>query len=90
MTSPSDMADRTCPRCGGIVWTGSAFAVHVWAEGEELLYDVVFAKNTHTKGVLMHMSADRQCKGEISGYLGKLLRKLALSIECDTSELERL
>jgi len=68
----------------------SAFAVHVWAEGEELLYDVVFAKNTHENGVLMHMSADRQCKGEISGYIGKLLIKLGLSTDCDTSELDRL
>jgi hypothetical protein len=72
------------------VGLGSAFAVHVWAEGEELLYDVVFVKNTHENGALMHMSADRQCNGEVSGYIGKLLRKLGLSNDCDTSELDRL
>jgi hypothetical protein len=66
----------------------SVFAVHIWAEGSQLLYDVVLTKNSHEKGVLMHMSADRECKGEISGYLGKLLRKLELPEDCDTSEVD--
>lgn len=88
--SPSDPVERICPRCGGHVNWESAFAVHVWAEGEELIYDVVFVKNTHENGMLMHMSADRQCKGEISGYIGKLLKKLGLGNDCDTSELDRL
>jgi hypothetical protein len=83
-------ANRVCPRCGGRVDGRSAFAVHVWAEDDRLLYDVVFSKNTSVSGFMMHMSADRQCKGEISGYIGKLLRNLGLSIDCDTSELERL
>jgi len=88
MMSPSDQATRMCPRCGGVVTAKSAFAIHVWAEGKQLLYDVVFTKNNHEKGVLMHMSADRECKGEISGYMGKLLRRLELSDGTDTSELE--
>ena len=77
-----------CPRCGGVVSAKSAFAVHVWAEGGQLLYDVVSTKNNHGRGVLMHMSADRECKSEISGYIGKLLRKLELPLDCDTSSLD--
>jgi len=88
--SPSEQADRTCPRCGRRVTDDSAFAVHVWADGEELLYDVVFTKNTHVKGLLMHMSADRKCDGEISGYIGKMLKKLGLSLDVDASHLDNL
>lgn len=90
MTSHSEPVDRTCPRCGYPVGNDSVFSVHVWADGGELLYDVVFTKNTHEKGMLMHMSADRQCRGEISAYLGKILKKLGLSSDCDTSKLDRL
>lgn len=77
-----------CPRCGGVVTAKSAFAVHIWEEGGQLLYDVVSTKNNHFGGVLMHMSADRECKGEISGYLGKLLRSIGLPLDCDTSALD--
>jgi hypothetical protein len=87
---PSEPGDRTCPRCGRRVTVESAIAVHVWADGEELLYDVVFTKNTHVKGLLMHMSADRKCDGEISGYIGKMLKKLGLSLDVDTSVLDSL
>lgn len=77
-----------CPRCDGVVTAKSAFAVHIWADGGQLLYDVVSTKNNHEKGVLMHMSADRECKVVVSGYLGKLLRKLELPMDCDTSALD--
>ena len=90
MTSPSSQAVRVCPRCGGIVGPKSALAIHLWAHGGQLLYDVVFVKNTHENGVLMHTSADRECKGEISGYIGKLLRKLELPDSCDTSHVNSL
>jgi hypothetical protein len=77
-------------RCGRIVGSASAFAVSLWAEGERLLYDVVFVKNAPENGMLMHMAADRECKTEISAYVGKLLRNLGLPETCDTSFLERL
>lgn len=80
---------RKCARCGRDIRAEStAFAVHLWAADERLLYDVVFAKNPPENGMLMHMSADRQCKGEISGYVGKLLRELGLPDTCDTSVIE--
>jgi len=87
-TSHSEYAKRMCPRCGCVVTAKSAFAVHVWADGGQLLYDVVSTKNSHERGVLMHMSADRECKAEVSGYLGKLLRSLGLPMDCDTSPLD--
>jgi hypothetical protein len=81
---------KRCQRCGRIIGGGSAFAILLWAEGESLLYDVVFAQNTPKNSTLMHMSADRECRGEISGYVGKLLRNLGLPETCDTSSLDTL
>ena len=88
--SHSELEPRRCPRCSKLITSKSTFAVALWAEDEKLLYDVVFAKNTPKNGVLMHMNADRECGSEISGYVGKLLRRLELPADCDTSFLDRL
>jgi hypothetical protein len=90
MTSHSSEVIRTCPRCGNVVGSKSALAIHFWAQDGKLLHDVVFVKNARDNGVLMHMSADRECRGEISGYMGKLLIKLELSVDCDTSFVDLL
>lgn len=87
MTSPSE---KICQRCGRKIGSNSAFCVLLWVAGERLLYDVVFAINAPKNGTLMHMSADRECRGEISGYVGKLLRNLSLPDTYDTSFLETL
>lgn len=73
-----------------MITSKSKFAIHLWADGGRLIYDVVLTKNTPENGVLMHMNADRQCGSEISGYVGKLLRRLELPDGCDTSFLDRL
>jgi hypothetical protein len=88
--SHSDLEPRRCPRCSKLITSKSVLAISLWAEDGKLLYDVVFAKNTPKNGVLMHMNSDRQCGSEISGYVGKLLRRLELPLDCDTSFLDRL
>jgi hypothetical protein len=90
MMSHSDLEPRRCPRCSKLITSKSAFAISLWADDGRLLYDVVFTKNTPKNGVLMHMNADRECGSEISGYVGKLLRRLDLPADCDTSFLDRL
>ena len=87
MTSPSENTARTCPRCGVLVGKKSVFAIHVWVENDRLSHDVVFAKDTPKNGFLMHMSADRECAGEISGYVGKLLKNLGLPVSYDISKM---
>lgn len=79
-----------CQRCGKPVGPRSVFVVLLWAKDGKLLHDVIFARNALEDNVLMHASADRECSGEISGYVGKLLKSLELSNGCDTSFLEGL
>lgn len=73
-----------------LITSKSAFAIRLWADEGQLLYDVVLAKNTPENGILMHMLADRECGSEISGYVGKLLKRLELTDGCDTSFLDSL
>lgn len=68
----------------------SAFAVHLWAKDDRLVCDIISAKNTPETGILMHMGADRECAREVSGYVGKLLKRLDLDSDCDTSGLGSL
>jgi len=88
--SHSEVEPRRCPRCSKFVTSKTAFAVHLWTDGDRLLYDVVSAKNTPTTGMLMHLTGDRQCGSEVSGYVGKLLKRLGLTLDCDTSFLDGL
>jgi len=86
--SHSDLEPRRCPRCGKLVTSKSAYAMLLWPDGGKLLYDVISTKNTPSHGVMMHLTGDRQCGSEVSGYVGKLLRRLGLTLDCDTSFLD--
>ena len=88
--SHSEQEPRRCPRCGKLLTSKSAYAMLLWADKGKLLYDVISTKNTPSYGVMMHLTGDRQCGSELSGYVGKLLRRLELPMECDTSFLERM
>ena len=79
-----------CQRCGGQVDDSSAFAVVLRADGGRLVCDIILSRNVLKDDVVMHLSADRECEGKVSGYLGKMLKTLGLPITCDTSEIESL
>jgi len=79
-----------CPRCSGVVTAQSFFAIHVWAKDGQLYCDTVVTRQDYCHGFLMHLSADRECKGEISGYIGKLLKNLDLPATTNTTKLVSL
>lgn len=90
MICHSDNAKRLCLRCGNVVTAKSFFAVHFWSDEEKLFSDIVFTKDVIKKGFIMHTPADRECKGVISGYIGKLLLSLNLPLNYNTSKLHNI
>jgi hypothetical protein len=90
MTCHSDNAKRICLRCGNVVTAKSFFAVHFWSDEGKLFSDIVFTKDVIKNGSLMHVIADRECKGTVSGYIGKLLLSLKLPSDYNTSKLFNL
>jgi len=79
-----------CWRCGSFISDRSAYAVIVSSGDDRLDTDVVMSKNLSRNDVVIHMGGDRECRKELSGFHGKILKKLDLPISCDTSILERL
>lgn len=89
MTYPSRHYAR-CWRCGGGITENSVFAVEIWRQDERIRHDVVFANKLHGDSVAVHMGGDRECRREVSGYHGKILKWLDLPMSCDTSFLEKV
>jgi len=79
-----------CCRCGGWISDRSAYAVSLCGAEGRLTYDVVRVENLTRDDVAIHMGGDRECRRELSGFHGKILKSLDLPLSCDTSFLERL
>jgi hypothetical protein len=79
-----------CWRCGSFISDRSAYAVSIRSRYDKLFTDIVMSKNLERDEVAIHMGGDRECRKELSGFHGKILKKLELPAGCDTSKLERL
>lgn len=79
-----------CWRCNYAINGNSFFAAKLWALDEHLTYDIVRASELSRDDIAVHMSGDRECAKEVSGYHGKILKRLDLSMSCDTSFLDKL
>jgi hypothetical protein len=79
-----------CWRCGSYISDRSAYAVLIRRRDDGLFTDIVMSKNLTKGDVAIHMGGDRECRKELSGFHGKILKKLELPTGCDTSKLERL
>jgi hypothetical protein len=77
-----------CWRCNQGISSDSFFAVQLWPEYERLNYDIVMANKLHRDDLAVHMNGDRECTKEVSGYHGKILKRLDLSMSCDTAFLD--
>ena len=79
-----------CWRCGAGINEDSIFAVYLWPEYGRLNHDIVMAKTLGDSSVALHMSGDRKCVKEVSGFHGKILKRLDLPMSCDTAFLDTL
>jgi hypothetical protein len=79
-----------CMRCGRIVDEKSAFVIHIRNRNDVLFHDVIFSRKEPSDGCVVHMQADRECRGQISGFIKKIIIKLQFSESCDTSFLDQL
>jgi hypothetical protein len=79
-----------CWRCQSHISDRSAYAVLVLRRDDVLFTDIIMSKNLSRNDVAIHMGGDRECRRELSGFHGKILKKLELPTGCDTSILERL
>lgn len=79
-----------CWRCDQGISSNSFFAVDLRLNIERLGYDIVKASALHRDSIALHMLGDRECTREVSGFHGKILKKLDLPMSCDTSFLDDL
>ena len=87
---PSNIYTR-CWRCNQGISERSALAARVWAEkgdNQHLYYDIVMANSLGGDDIAVHMTGDRECVKEVSGFHGKILERLDLPVSCDTSFLD--
>lgn len=79
-----------CCRCNRAITSKSFFAVLLWAKDESVLHDIVKVGKMPSGAVAIHLGGDRECKMEVSGFHGKILKKLELPLSCDTVFLNSL
>ena len=79
-----------CGRCGSAITDRSAYAIRIWSDDDSVRHDTVMSKNLTRDSVAIHMGGDRECRRELSGFHGKILKNLDLPVSCDTSVLDRL
>lgn len=68
-------------------------AVRLWAEKHDdsrLYYDIVMANSLGRDDIAVHMTGDRECAKEVSGFHGKILKKCDLTMSCETSFLDSI
>lgn len=89
---PSNIYTR-CWRCNQGISERSAMAVHLWAmtdDDSRLYYDIVMANSLGRDDIALHMTGDRECTKEVSGFHGKILKRCDLPMSCDTSFLDSI
>jgi len=73
-TSPSE---PTCRRCGRPVYKeDSVWCLRVWVEGPGIRHDIVRTSNIQADSTVLHVRGDRECRSEMSGFIGKIIEEL--------------
>lgn len=86
---PLDFYAR-CWKCDKSISSNSMFAIQLWLKDDILCHDTVRSKMLQSDSMAMHMSGDRECAKEVSGFHGRILKRLDLPISYNTEFLDSL
>jgi len=86
---PLDFYAR-CWRCEQGISSDSVFAVRLWPQDGRVGHDIVRCLDLGKDDMAMHMLGDRACTREVSGFHGKILKRMDLPMSVDTSFLDDL
>ena len=77
------------------LWQSNYRPIHVRhrrrpGDDGRIFHDTVFVRDLGRDDVAIHMGGDRECRKELSGFHGKILKYFDFDMSCDTSFLDKL